>query len=967
MTPERWLQIERLYHEALEHASSERDTFLSAACRGDQALRREVESLLARDGEASFLNAPAVAPHGRPTLIGRRLGPYAIAAHIGEGGMGEVYRARDTKLGRDVAIKVLPRYFTSDTERLARFEREARVLASLNHPHIAAIYGLEDSDGIRALVLELVEGETLADRLVHGPIPVTLALTMARQIADALVAAHECGVVHRDLKPANIKVRPDGAAKILDFGLAKSVGDPVVGNLSRLPTVTIGRTHPGILLGTPAYMSPEQARGQAVDKRTDVWAFGCLLYEMLTGRMTFAGETLTDTLAAILEREPDWRLLPDATPIQIRRLLRRCLEKDSNRRLRDIGDARSDIEDALSLSRRPASALEMTDTRAVRMWQALALLSVAALVIIGGIFFARSVRAPRSAPPTNNAAGVAGAQLTSYGGRQYAAAIAPDGRSFVFVSDHSGTPDIWLRQVSGGEPVRLTNDVFQEGDLAFAPDGETIYFTRVEGGGEAIWQIGTLGGQSRKVIANGHSPALSPDGRSLAYMTTELQDASETLVVSALDGSAKRSVARHVPSFPRVRPAWSPDGRTVSYVRGGLNASGNLFIIDISSGRERQVTRFTRPNEGVDYHAWLPDGRHLAVSYRPFSRAQAASDLAILDVDDGSLRRVTTTIADSFLAPSLSADGSRLVATAVGRLLELWKVPLTSSDLDVNGRAAVRLINGTEDPQWPFVTRNARTLLYNSPISGSRNIWIRQLDGKSKPRQITAMSGNVISHSSLSPDGSRVAFVSFADGAPDICTENVDGSDLRQLTKDPAADTWPVWSPDGQSIVFGTVREGAPQTWIMPSQGGASQKLIDGFFRGDWVQQAGGAGTWIVTSNSADGIRLIDVEKRRVVWEERVPGAAPSLPMFSPDRRSISVVVQENRNRQFEIGNRAPSGDAVAILDVATRQQRVAARLPFNVVFRASWVDNGHALIVNRVDTTSHVVLLDRFWPPESR
>ena len=284
------------------------------------------------------------------------------------GGMGEVYRARDTKLGRDVAFKILPRLFTSDPDRLARFEREARVLASLNHPHIGAIYGLEDADGVRALVLELVDGETLADRISRGPIAVKDALKIAREITEALDAAHERGIVHRDLKPANIKITPDGVVKVLDFGLAKAVsGNAAAADLTQSPTVTVGGTREGVILGTAAYMSPEQARGLAVDKRTDIWAFGCVLYEMLTGGLAFSGATASDTMVAILGREPDWTALPPDSPEDVRRLLRHCLEKNPKQRLRDIADVRlvasgEMLTDAGAASRTPSPAAAGRDT-----------------------------------------------------------------------------------------------------------------------------------------------------------------------------------------------------------------------------------------------------------------------------------------------------------------------------------------------------------------------------------------------------------------------------------------------------------------------------------------------------------------------------------------------------------------------------------------------------------------------------
>jgi serine/threonine protein kinase len=281
---------------------------------------------------------------------GTTLGPYEVTGLIGQGGMGEVYQARDTKLDRDVALKVLPEAFTSDPDRLARFEREAKVLASLNHPNIGTIYGLEESDGVKALVLELIAGPTLADRIAKGPLPVDEALPIAKQIAEALEAAHEQGIIHRDLKPANIKVKDDGTVKVLDFGLAKALaGDGSTPDLSQSPTMTasMGGTREGVILGTAAYMSPEQARSKPLDKRTDIWSFGCVLCEMLTGQAAFAGETLSDTIANVLERQPPWGTLPSATPTSIRRLLRRCLEKEHRRRVPDIWMARFEIDDAI--------------------------------------------------------------------------------------------------------------------------------------------------------------------------------------------------------------------------------------------------------------------------------------------------------------------------------------------------------------------------------------------------------------------------------------------------------------------------------------------------------------------------------------------------------------------------------------------------------------------------------------------
>ena len=885
-------------------------------------------------------------------MIGTQLTHYEIVAHLGSGGMGDVYAATDLKLGRRVALKLLPDAFAHDADRLLRFQREARVLAALNHPNIAAIYGIEDAGARRFLVMELVEGQTLAERLARGPLPIGEVLTITVQILNALDAAHEKGIVHRDLKPANIKITSGGVVKLLDFGLAKDTSVDVR-DLSQMTTDTALGTRAGLILGTAAYMSPEQARGLAVDKRTDIWAFGCLVYEMLTGRAAFAGETITDTLAAVLEREPDWSALPPSMPPKVRRLLERCLTKDPRRRLRDVGDIPSDLEDEwISDGVTTTAAIDSTSV-SLRRWQISAIASILALVATSIVLAVMLARGPRSAP--TSAADVVAARLTTYTGSQRSATLAPDGQSFVFVSDHDGQPDIWLRQVSGGEPVRLTNDLAEELDLAFSPDGENIYFSRTDGGEQAVWRIGRLGGQIQKVVSGAHSPAPSPDGRNLAYMVPESDPNFETLEVSRLDGGSRRAVSAQIPNFPRVRPAWSPDGFRIAYARAGLLQPANLFVVDLRDGQDRQATRFTRVGANVGQAVWLPDNRHIVVSYLPSSQARGVNDLGLLDVTDGSISRITTSIDNSFTSPSASANGSRLIATATSQVLEVWKVPLGSADPDVNGRAAMRLIDATQAPSFTFVSRDKRVLLFNSPASGSRNLWTMPIDRSSRAKQVTNVLGDVIQHSALSPDGKRVVFVSTAGGWADLWIQNVDGSDLRQLTSDPASDAWPTWSPDGSTLLFDSTDSGAGrQTKLMSAAGGPSRTLIDGRFRGDWVEQPDGTGTWIITSNGVDAIRLIDVEQGQVVWQEPAPGSPSALPMFSPDRRFIAVQFQETR-----------ATDAINIIDVATRQRRVAARLPFRVQFRVDWVDNGTALIVNRADTMSHIVLFDRFSEPE--
>ena len=475
-----WERVKEVFQAALDRPPSERPAFLRVVCGSDNELQTEVASLLdAHERAGSFAERPAVpeedssAPVGLTERLlqpGDRLGTYRIAEWLGAGGMGQVYRARDEQLERDVAIKVLPPLFVTDPDRLARFEREARLLASLNHPHIGAIYGLEAMDGGRALVLELVEGDTIADRLAGGSaIPVGDALAIARQIADALEAAHEKGIVHRDLKPANIKITPDGVVKVLDFGLAKAAsGEGSSPDLTQSPTIKASGTREGVILGTAAYMSPEQASGKPVDKRTDIWAFGCVLYEMLTGRRAFEGDSVSAILARVIEREPDWKALPPALHPRIQELLYRCLEKDPKERRRDIGDVRVEIEQALSEPTQSATLpVDVASTRRTQFGRiAIVVLAVALAVALGRLYLSAptptletlvDISTPEMPDPT-------------------AFAISPEGRRLVFSALGNGRPQLYLRSLDrdAAEPLKGTDG----GSLPFwSPDGRSVGFS----------------------------------------------------------------------------------------------------------------------------------------------------------------------------------------------------------------------------------------------------------------------------------------------------------------------------------------------------------------------------------------------------------------------------------------------------------------------------------------------------------
>jgi tetratricopeptide (TPR) repeat protein len=516
VTSERLKQIEEMYHAAIAHPEPERDEFLRAACAGDDDLRGEVESLLAHEsGIAGKLDAPALAVLGSTlveseSLVGLRLGPYQVTTALGAGGMGEVYRATDTQLGRDVAIKVLPAAFSAFPERLRRFEQEARMLAALNHPNIGAIYGLADDRGVRGLILELVEGPTLADRLRAGPVGISETLSIARQIADALKAAHEKGIVHRDLKPANIKITPEGVVKVLDFGIAKA-------------SVSNGMntgTREGVLLGTAAYMSPEQARGQPIDARTDIWAFGCVLYEMLTGQPAFAGKTAVDTIATILGLEPEWSALPADIPAGLEQLLRRCLEKEREQRAGDIREVRAELD-------RIATEAAQTPERLRRRWPLAA--AGAAVVAVGWLVVANPHGwRVRLFTTTGRAMPPAAREVTSVKARSAVAVMG--------FKNLSGRPDAaWL---SPALSETLTTELATGGTLRAIP-GESVARMKIDlafADADSFAQD-TLARIRRNIGADlvivGSYLAVGKEGDARIRLDLRLQDAATGDVVAA--------------------------------------------------------------------------------------------------------------------------------------------------------------------------------------------------------------------------------------------------------------------------------------------------------------------------------------------------------------------------------------------------------------------------------------------------
>ena len=757
---------------------------------------------------------------------GTRVGPYEIVSPLGAGGMGEVYRARDTKLGRDVAVKILPQAFASDSDRLIRFEREARLLAALNHPNIGAIYGLETTpsdsagtSGAPALILELIEGTPLDTYIAttlsrSGAVRVRSSLDIARQIADALDAAHERGVVHRDLKPANIRLTHDGVAKVLDFGLAKSQSESVAADAANSPTMTVEATRDGVILGTAAYMSPEQARGRQVDKRSDVWSFGCVLYEMLTATRAFTGETTSDLIAAILETQADMSRLPPDTPATIRRLLRRCLEKDPKRRLRDMGDARADIEDELSGT---ASVSTNGTHHGVSSWIVAAAIVLAVGGPTAGWLIARRSSSAES-PAFDHVA-----RIVATAAHEYAPALSPDGKWIAYLSNARGTTDVWVKFIAGGDPRNLTagsgltvQSTDYVGGLAVAPDGTQIAFTVTDATNRgSTWVIpAPLGGEPRKMLRDGdYAMQWSADGKRITFVRAggPLGDA---LVVADADGQNETIVARRQGAQHIHWPRWSADGSYIYFNHGPQNFNvepTSLFRVRVGGGAIESVVATARR---AAYGFPSPDGRGLVYAANPDT---VDLNLWWRDLASGRDTRLTSGIGE-YTHPVISNDGRVLVGTVLDA-----QQSLQSLRVQFDKRPSLQAVtdghSGDFDPVWsPDETR----LVFSSSRTGSRNLWVAR-DPSVAPAPLT--SGVTIDERpAIAPDRRTIAFVSDRNGRRGIWTVSIDGGTPRFVAAADVVDTL-AWSPDGKRIVFAAPTADAPGLMLMDVANGQMTRL----------------------------------------------------------------------------------------------------------------------------------------------
>ena len=791
-----------------------------------------------------------------PLATGSRLGSYEILAPIGAGGMGEVYRARDAKLSRDVALKVLPDAFARDAERMSRFQREAKVLASLNHPNIATIHGLEDSGKTHALVMELVEGPTLADRIRTGPIAIDEALRIAKQMCDALEYAHERGIVHRDLKPANVKVTNDDAVKVLDFGLAKALeGDAASIDIANSPTMSRMATQAGVLLGTAAYMSPEQAKGKAVDRRADIWAFGCVLYEMLTGKMAFQGETVTDTLAAVIRAEPDWSQLPAATPIRVRVLLQRCLQKDPKQRLRDIGDARISLEEVLSGPAEGAPSV----SAAVPMWRRVLPWAVAALVLVAlaALAFVHFREKPATlAEPVHFQI-----PLLTNVGLTPVVELSPDGRFVAFAGIGSdGVSRLWLRPLASLEvrPLLGTEGIAVE-PFFWSSDSRFVVFRSVKVAG-----TGGAGKLRRIAVSGGPAESLSDVTTGLAGGTSNRDG---VIVFGQSPGGLMRIAAGGGPATPLtsatggaesdVFPQFLPDGKHLIYTRfvGGRGEDAGVYVASLDAKPEEQTSKrllkdisravFVPASDGGS--GYLLFGRSGALVAQPFDAGRTEPSGEAVILAEG-----ITSILGNFSVYFSSSDNGVLAYMSTGANSQLNQ--LTWYDRQGKVQGAVRepgvetAVNPSPDGKKAFV--------FDTNSQGTGGLWLLDFARGTKARFTFDLSGTA-GDAVWSPDGNRIIFVSSRDGAfTSIYEKPASGATDEVLLLNSADEKHPrSWSRDGRFLFYDEfdAKTGKLRIRVLPLEGDKKPLPVQPVSFNEGSAQISPDGHWLAYASDETG------------------------------------------------------------------------------------------------------------------
>jgi len=852
MNPERWQEIDKLLSEALKREPGQREDFLKQACTGNDELRREVDLLLeAHDRAGSFMEKPAVeatASSSPPSLIGRKLGPFEVLSLLGRGGMGEVYKVRDTRLDRINALKILPTEVAKDPDRLRRFIREAKAASALNHSNIATIYEIGESDGIHWIGMELVEGQTLAQRVKDGPLKLEEILDIGIQAAEALAEAHSKGIVHRDIKPANLMLTPKGAVKILDFGLAKRERreGPAAG-----ADTTETHTVPGLVIGTARYMSPEQVLGRELNACTDLFSLGVVLYEMVTGILPFRGDTSAAVFDEILHKAPTApvRLNPDV-PGELERIINKALEKDREMRYQSASDLRTDLKRLKrdtdsrgaatigAVGEAPAKPLGVIQARGGRWIWALSGLLALLLAGVGITWFG----VHRAAPPTE--AILTAVPLTSYPGSERDPSFSPDGNhvAFSWNGETQEDFDIYVKAIGTDSPQRLTTNPADDYDPAWSPDNRWIAFCRdLPERKVAVILISPFGGRERILTETfspyrfyaGPRPAWFPDGHTLVIAGRERPEENPALFLLSIETHEKRKLT----SPPAISggdffPAVSPDGRRLAFCRLAAYGNSDLYIVDLSQDFRpvSEPRQFTFNKWFLVWPAWSADGRALV-----FSAQQGGNPTANLWKinlsDPGKPQRIATP-SQFCVSPAISSRGYRLVYVQRN----------SDSDSDIlrmeipsPGNKALpprKCISSTHLDFRPTFSPDGKRVAFLSDRSGILEIWVCDPDG-SNQTQLTSLGKNELSLGIVwwSPDSSRLTFSWSGEGKSEIYVINASGGLPQRRTttpgENPNGSANPSWSRDGRWILFD--REG--QVCKVPAEGGPVVRVahVDGY------------------------------------------------------------------------------------------------------------------------------------------
>ncbi len=750
-------------------------------------------------------------------MIGQIISHYKILSEVGRGGMGVVYKAEDTKLERPVALKFLAAHAIEDPENRARFLREAKAAARLDHPNICPIHEIDEVDGQTFLAMAYLEGQTLKDKIAERPLKLDEALDIAIQIAQGLKAAHEKEITHRDIKPANLMLSKEGQVRIMDFGLAQ---------LAEGSKLTKTRT----LLGTPAYMSPEQTQCSPTDRRTDIWSLGVVIYEMVTGRLPFEGERQEAVLFAIGNEDPEpLTALRSGLPMELDRIVGKALAKNRDWRYQHVDEMLVDLQslrkERESRASRQAPAALLRGSRAP-WYVALAVVGVAVIAATSawlGVWgpTAREPQAPLRSVP-----------LTSDPGSELYPSFSPDGNQVAFAWDgeERDNTDIYVKLVAGGRPLRLTTNPAVDSHPAWSPDGSQIAFLRRSEGSGSIWRVPPIGGVERKLAESPHYRRLggtsgagqdlswSPDGKFLAVPDRESPEEPLAIFrVSVESGKKERLTSPPAQSPGDHSPAFSPDGRTLAFVREGGGFTANIYLMQVADGEPWRLTYNDQPTRGL---AWTPDGREIVFSLQPGATGTNSSLWRISSL--GGMPELLSGTAGDASYPAISRQGSRLIYSRRTSDVNIWRLEL--SGLTTARNRPTRLIASTRTDIYPQISPDGERIAFESDRSGSGEVWVCDRDGRGQV-QLTSFVNVNAGYPSWSPDGRWVAFDAAPEGHQDIYVISADGGSSRQLTTEGSGELIPSWSRDGKWIYFSSNRTGIFQVWKAPAAGGEAVQV----------------------------------------------------------------------------------------------------------------------------------------------